>query len=104
MGLRVSEVVKIKIEHVDSSRMVVLIAAAKGKKDRYVPLPNSLLPQLRAYYKQYKPKDYLLEGQYGGAYTKGSVQQLFKKAMRKAKIKKKRLAYMACDIAMPHIC
>ena len=89
MGLRVSEVVKIKLNHVDSSRMVVLIVAAKGKKDRYVPLPNSLLPQLRTYYKQYKPKDYVLEGQYGGAYSKGSVQQVFKKAMRKAGIKKK---------------
>ncbi|WP_236262885.1 tyrosine-type recombinase/integrase [Aggregatimonas sangjinii] len=89
MGLRVSEVVRLKLEHVDSSRMVVLIAGAKGKKDRYVPLPKSLLPQLRDYYKHYKPKLYLLEGQYGGPYSKSSVQQVFKKAMRKARIHKK---------------
>lgn len=88
MGLRVSEAVKIKLEHIDSSRMVVLIVGAKGKKDRYVPLPESLLPQLREYCQLYKPKEFLLEGQYGGAYSKGSVQQVFKKAMRKAGIKK----------------
>ncbi|MEO9894380.1 tyrosine-type recombinase/integrase [Aurantibacter sp.] len=89
MGLRVSEVVKLKIEDIDSSRMVVRVVAAKGKKDRYVPLPSSLLTELREYFKAYHPKEYLLEGQYGGAYSKGSVQQVFKRAMRKARINKK---------------
>ncbi len=89
MGLRVSEVVKIKLEDIDSSRMVVQVVGAKGKKDRYVPLPQSLLPQLREYYKAYRPKEYLLEGQYGGAYSKGSVQQVFKRAMKKARINKR---------------
>jgi len=88
MGLRVSEVVRIKLEHIDSSRMLLLIVGAKGKRDRYVPLPESLLPLLRRYYQLYRPKEFLLEGQYGGAYSKGSVQQVFKKAMRKAGIKK----------------
>lgn len=88
MGLRVSEVVRLKLEHLDSCRMVVQVVAAKGKKDRYVPLPESILPQLRVYYKKYSPKEFLLEGQYGGAYSKGSVQQVFKKAMRKARIRK----------------
>lgn len=88
MGLRVSEVVKLKLEHIDSSRMVVQIVGAKGKKDRYVPLPKSILPQLREYYRKYRPKEFLLEGQYGGAYSKGSVQQVFKRAMKKARIKK----------------
>lgn len=88
MGLRVSEVVNLKVKDIDSSRMQVAIRSAKGKKDRYVPLPQSLLPQLRAYYKTYKPKEYLLEGQYGGAYSKSSVQRIFKKAMRHAGIHK----------------
>ncbi len=88
MGLRVSEVVNLKMNHIDSKRMVVHIVGAKGKKDRYVPLPISLLPLLREYYKIYKPKEYLLEGQYGGAYAKSSLQQVFKKAMIKAGIKK----------------
>lgn len=89
MGLRVSEVVKIKLHHIDSTRMVVHIVGAKGKKDRYVPLPVSILKELREYYLVYKPKEYLLEGQYGGSYSKSSLQQVFKKAMRKAGINKK---------------
>ena len=89
MGLRVSEVVNLKVADIDSDRMMVHIRGAKGKKDRYVPLPTSILPLLRAYYLQFKPEDYLLEGQYGGQYAKTSVQQIFKKAMRKAGIEKR---------------
>ena len=88
MGLRVSEVVNLKLTDIDSKRMMVLIAGAKGKKDRYVPLPESILIQLREYYLKYKPKKFLLEGQYGGAYAKSSLQQVFKRAMNKANIKK----------------
>ena len=89
MGLRVSEVVNLKVGDIDSDRMMVHIRGAKGKKDRYVPLPTSILPLLRAYYLQFKPEDYLLEGQYGGQYAKTSVQQIFKTAMRKAGIEKR---------------
>ncbi|MEQ8421425.1 MAG: tyrosine-type recombinase/integrase [Arenibacter algicola] len=88
LGLRVSEVVAVKIRDIDSARMVVHIHGAKGKKDRIVPLPVTLLPKLREYYKQYSPKEYLLEGRYGGQYSKGSVQKVFKVAMKKAGIKK----------------
>lgn len=88
MGLRVSEIVNLKISHINSENMTVLISGAKGKKDRYTNLPNSILPLLRNYYKEYKPKDYLFEGQYGGAYTVRSVQSVFKQAMQKAKINK----------------
>lgn len=88
MGLRVSETVNLKVKDIDSERMVVHIRGAKGKKDRYVPLPESLLELLRRYYLQYRPEDYLLEGQYGGQYSKVSVQHIFKTAMRKARIYK----------------
>jgi len=86
MGLRVSEVVNLKIEHIDSKRMQVLIATSKGKKDRYVKLPESVLLELREYYKFYRPKEYLFEGQIGGQYSIRSVQQVFKAAMKKAGI------------------
>jgi site-specific recombinase XerD len=88
MGLRVSEIVSLKIEHIDSKRMQVLIAGAKGKKDRYVNLPQSVLESLRNYYKEYKPKEYLFEGQYGGRYAIRSIQSVFKQAMDKANIRK----------------
>ena len=88
MGLRVSEVVNLKLTDIDSKRMMVHIVGAKGKKDRYVPLPESILSQLREYYLKYRPKVFLLEGQYGGAYAKSSLQQVFKRAMNKARIQK----------------
>ncbi|MGB1283775.1 MAG: tyrosine-type recombinase/integrase [Polaribacter sp.] len=88
MGLRVSEIVKIKIAHISSERMQVLIAGAKGKKDRYVNLPKSVLDPLRIYYKTYRPREWLFEGQYGGQYSPRSVQAIFKRAMKKAGIKK----------------
>lgn len=88
MGLRVSEIVNLKIQHINSGNMLVLIAGAKGKKDRYTNLPESVLELLMNYYKAYRPKDYLFEGQYGGAYTARSVQSVFKQAMRRANINK----------------
>jgi len=88
MGLRVSEIVNLKITNIDSGRMLVHIEAAKGKKDRYVALPSSILDDLRNYYRAYRPKIYLFEGQYGGQYAIRSVQAVFKNAMQKAKINK----------------
>ena len=88
MGLRVSEIVNIKIEHIDSKTMKVLIAQGKGKKDRYVNLPHSILTALRVYYKAYLPQIYLFEGQYGDKYAIRSAQSVFKIAMNKAGIKK----------------
>lgn len=88
MGLRVSEVVRLQITHIDSKRMQVLVKQAKGKKDRYVHLPQTVLNELRAYYKMYKPRKYLFEGIIGGQYSIRSVQAVFKQAMKKAKIKK----------------
>lgn len=89
MGLRVSEVVNLKIEDIDSSRMQVAIVGAKGKKSRIVNLPESVLELLREYYKKYMPKVYLFEGAYGAAYSKSSVQHIFRKAIEKAKINKR---------------
>ena len=89
MGLRVSEITNIKISDIDSQNMRVHIQSGKGKKDRYVNLPESVLEQLRNYYKEYKPTEYLFEGQYGGAYSVRSIQQIFKDSMLKAKIIKK---------------
>ncbi len=88
MGLRVSEIVALRISDIDSQTMRVLIHRGKGKKDRYVNLPQTVLDDLRNYYKKYHPKEYLFEGQYGGQYGVRSAQLVFKEAMRKAKINK----------------
>lgn len=88
MGLRVSEIISLKIEDIDSKSMRVFIERAKGKKDRYANLPESILDQLRDYFVEYKPKEYLFEGQYGGQYSVRSAQQVFKNGLQKAKIHK----------------
>ena len=87
MGLRVSEIVALKVRDIDTKSMQVFIERAKGKKDRYVNLPYSIVDQLRAYYKAYQPKVYLFEGQYGGAYSDRTVQQVFSDALKRAKIR-----------------
>jgi site-specific recombinase XerD len=79
VGLRVSEVVNLKIEDIDSKRMIIYIKNAKGRKDRIVPLSQNILSLLREYYKEYKPKEYLFNGQNQSKYTVGSCQKIYKK-------------------------
>jgi len=87
-GLRMSEVLNLKVYDIDSDRMIIKIRQSKGAKDRHVMLAEKLLVLLRRYVKEYDPKDYLFEGQKGGAYSARSVQQIMKKALHKANIKK----------------
>lgn len=89
MGLRVSEIVALKISDIDKETMMVRIEQAKGKKDRIVNLPDSVLDELQQYYNEYRPKKYLFEGQYGGQYSIRSVQQVFKSSLQKAGINKR---------------
>lgn len=81
VGLRVSEVVCLKIEDIDSKRMIIHIKSAKGRKDRVVPLSNNILKLLRTYYKEYCPKVYLFNGnsKISLKYSIASCQKLYKK-------------------------
>ncbi len=90
-GLRVSEIVNLKIADIDSRRMQIFVARAKGKKDRYVNLSPVLLDILRNYLTAYKPRPliYLFESdQTRQAYPTRTVQQVFSNAKDKAGIKK----------------
>jgi len=87
-GLRISECVNIKISDIDSKRMMIKIVQSKGNKDRYVPLSNKMLLLLREYYKEYKPTEFLFEGQVQKYYSVRSIQAILKSALVKAKIKK----------------
>ncbi|AFH47781.1 Integrase [Ignavibacterium album JCM 16511] len=88
-GLRISEVINLKINDIDSSSMTIKIVNAKGKNDRMVMLSKKLLELLREYFKQYKPKVFLFEGQEGGKYSARSIQQVFNNAVEKANIRRK---------------
>lgn len=88
-GLRVSEIVSLKVKDIDSGRMQIFIGRAKGKKDRYVNLSPVLLDVLRSYVKSYRPKLFLFESEATGlAYPARTAQQIFSNAKHKAGIKK----------------
>jgi site-specific recombinase XerD len=89
MGLRVSELVNLKVSDIDTGSMQVLIHRGKGKRDRCVNLPESILVDLCDYYNDYQPKEYLFEGQNGGQYSVRSAQLVFKNTLEKAGIDKK---------------
>ncbi len=61
-GMRLSEAVRLRVSQIDSQRMVIIIKNGKGGKDRLVPLSQTLLGWLRAYYRRYSPTDYLFTG------------------------------------------
>ena len=88
-GLRVSELINIKINDIDNNRMVIHIRKAKGNKDRQVQLTNQLLELLRKYYKKYLPYNYLIVGQNRGKYSTTSIQKIIKNSSLKAGIYKK---------------
>lgn len=88
-GLRMGELLNLKIGDIDSEAMKIHIRQAKGKKGRYIMLSDNSLSMLREYYKRYKPDDYLIEGRNGRKYSPTSVQSVFKTALIKSGIKKK---------------
>lgn len=88
-GMRRSEARNLKIEHINGQAKVIRIIGAKGKKDRRVMIADSLLQLLREYYKQYRPKEYLFEGEKGGPYSYSSMSRVLKTAANKAGIRRR---------------
>lgn len=88
-GLRVSEVVRLKVNDIDSKRKLIHIRQSKGKKDRFTLLSEVVLEKLREYYKAYKPSDYLFEGAQGRSHlSERSIQNVFRRALKIAGIRK----------------
>jgi integrase/recombinase XerD len=88
-GLRRSELINLKLVDIDSQRMVIAINNSKGGKDRLTILSETVLNDLRTYFKQWKPKIYLFEDATGGMYSAESVAKIIKSAASKAGIKKR---------------
>lgn len=88
-GLRISEVINLKLTDVQSGRNLLLIRGGKGQKDRTTLLSQKLLVSLRAYYKEYRPKVWLFRGQFGGQYTTYSIRHVFNACVKKAGLKVK---------------
>jgi site-specific recombinase XerD len=88
-GLRVSETAHLKVTDIDSKRMMVRVRQGKGGKDRYSILSKTTLECLRGYWRAYRPKDWLFEGQQEGShicYT--TIRNIFVEAKERAGITK----------------
>lgn len=87
-GLRMGELLRMELKHIDRDRSQVLILGGKGKKDRISLLSPKLVSVLDTYIAEYRPKRFLFEGQTGGSYSEASVQAVFHAAKDKAGITK----------------
>ncbi|GAA3523478.1 hypothetical protein GCM10022393_42920 [Aquimarina addita] len=88
-GLCRSELLNLQRTDIDSKRMLIFIRNAKNSRNRYSLLSETVLKDLRMYYKQWKPKEYLFEGTLGQKYSAESVTKIIRKASKKAGIKRK---------------
>jgi integrase/recombinase XerD len=88
-GLRLMEVLNLQVSDIDSARMLVHVRQAKGNKDRLVPLSAKLLAELRNYWRCHRPARWLFgaKGQQGPVHP-GTVQRQFRRAVRKAGLRK----------------
>ncbi len=86
-GLRVSEVLNMRIEDIKFDRQMILIRKSKGRKDRYSTLAVAALDMLTEYIQDYKPENYLFEGQFGGQYSSTSLRNILHAAKKRAGVK-----------------
>lgn len=87
-GLRIGELLALRVKDIDSDRMQIRIQQGKGQKDRYSILSAKVLEMLREYVKKYHPKEFLFEGQGGGPYSASSIQALMRKHKKVCNINK----------------
>ena len=84
-GLRRSELLNLTLKDVLSERNLLFIRQSKGKKDRVIPISDKIIEMLRTYYKAYKPKTWLFEGQMTNTkYSEMSLAKVLKQALQKA--------------------
>ena len=87
-GLRVSEVINLKLKDIDNSNMLLNIIQSKGRKDRKVKFTKFLYSVLMDYYNEYLPEEYLFNGQLKSQYSIKSCQEVVKQLARKSGITK----------------
>lgn len=87
-GFRVGELIDLKWKDIDRYRMVITVRQGKNKKDRQVQLDKDMLLLLEKYYREYKSKEYVFNGQSSIQYTAKSIQEFIKTYAKKAGLKK----------------
>ena len=90
-GLRLDEMCHLKMSCIDAENAQLKVENGKGNKQRFTILPKKLLPELRKYFKEYRPKTYLFEGRKSGVpMSNGAMQVAVRKAMVTAGFEKGR--------------
>ncbi|MGM5471416.1 site-specific tyrosine recombinase/integron integrase [Flavobacteriaceae bacterium LMO-SS05] len=87
-GLRIGELIGLKLKDIDVDRRQVVVRQGKGRKDRYVILAESFLPLLKNYILSYQPKLFVFEGQSKAQYSPESIRSFLKGSCKKAGISK----------------
>ena len=88
-GLRLSEITNLKVCDIDSKQMRIFVRKGKGERDRFALLPESTLAVLREYWMEHHPKDWLFAApKLGGQYRVKTVQDAFKKALKRSGVQK----------------
>jgi len=87
-GLRVSELVRLKVSAIDSERMMVRVEQGKGRKDRYTILSQRLLSELRSYWKEHRSPTYVFPNRKGGPISIDYAQRIYNLAKLKAGVHK----------------
>lgn len=82
-GLRISEVINLKWEHIDRNRGVINIVNGKGRKDRFCKLNDNMIRLLEDYWKEFRSIEYVFNGQNSLKYSASSIQKLVKKYINK---------------------
>ena len=89
-GLRIGEIIKLKVSDIDSSRMMIRVQMGKGSRDRYTILSPRLLCELRTYWKRYRPKYWLFTNEKTKNHiTKSCPHLAFERTRKKLGIKKR---------------
>ncbi|MGB5403961.1 tyrosine-type recombinase/integrase [Robiginitalea sp.] len=88
-GLRISEVLHLKLADIDLDRRQLVVRQSKGRKDRYIVLAESTIPLILNYVSSFKPQYYLFEGAQGGVYSASSIRAFLKRSRLRARIKKR---------------
>ena len=88
-GLRIGEVLQLRLANIDLDRRQLVVVQSKGRKDRYIVLAESTVPLLLNYVSSYKPQQYLFQGEKGGPYSTSSIRNFLRRSCRKAGIKKR---------------
>jgi site-specific recombinase XerD len=102
-GLRISELLNLKIKDIESDRMLIRVRDPKGNRERYTLLSKSVLKKLRIYYRKASPREYLFEGPKGGKYSESSIRALLKRSAIKAGIKKNVYPHMLRHCFATHL-